>query len=111
MVVHSFVCDKCMELVHDTDTTGTHRCPRCGGDMRWNLNICIHGNYRTPIHSDSLAISSDQRAEHERQFPYIKLDNECRPIFDNFTNHERYLKATNFKKERQKLKHLGRVKI
>lgn len=62
-------------------------------------------DYRRAIHSDSLAISPDQRAAHEKQFPYIKLDSECRPIFDNFKNHERYLKETNFKKEPQRIKH------
>jgi len=62
-------------------------------------------DYRRAIHSDSLAISPDQRAAHEKQFPYIKLDSECRPIFDNFKNHERYLKETNFKKEPQRIRH------
>ena len=111
MVTHSFICDDCMVLVHDTNTKGIHKCPECGGDMRWDLNISIHGNYLRPVHSDSLAISPTQRAEHERMFPNIRLDDECRPIFDNFTNHDAYLKMTGFKKERQRLKHLGKVKI
>ena len=108
MAIHSFVCDSCMVLVQDTSTKGVHICPECGGDMRWDLNISIHGNYKTPIHSDSLAIHPDQRAWHEKTFPNIRLDDECRPIFDNFTNHEAYLKATGFGKETQRVKSLGK---
>jgi len=107
MPVHNFVCDKCMVLIQDTNTKGIHKCPECGGDMRWDLNISIHGNYRIPIHSDSLAISPDQRAEHEQNFPNIKLDKQHRPIFDNFTAHESYMKKCNIVKERQKLKPKG----
>ena len=107
MAIHSFVCDDCMILVEDENTKCVHVCPKCGGDMRWDLNISIHGNYRTPIHSDSLAIHPDQRAEHEQRFPYIRLDDEHRPVFDNFTNHERYLRETGFRKETQKLKPKG----
>lgn len=104
MPLHNFVCDKCMVSVQDESTKGVHTCPECGGDMRWDINISIHGNYRRPIHSDSLAISPTQRAEHEQKFPDIKLDDECRPIFDNFRSHDNYLKKTGFKKERQRLK-------
>lgn len=107
MVEHSFVCDDCMVLVKDTNTKKVHRCPNCQSEMRWDLNISVHGNYLRPIHSDSLAISPSQRAEHERRFPYIRLDSECRPIFDNFSNHERYLKETGFHKGTQKLKPKG----
>lgn len=111
MATHNFICDTCMIMVQDTNTKGVHVCPECGGDMRWDLNIGIHGNYKHPVHSDALAISPTQRAEHEQLFPNIRLDGQCRPIFDNFTDHEAYLKKTGFGKERQKLKHLGKVKI
>jgi hypothetical protein len=70
--------------------------------MRWDLKIAIHGNYQNPIHSDALAIHPDQRAEHEREFPNVRLDGQCRPVFDNFMNHEAYLKKTGFRKLRQK---------
>lgn len=104
MPIHNFVCDDCMTLIQDEDTKCIHVCPDCGNDMRWDLNIGIHGNYRIPIHSDSLAISPDQRAEHEQRYPYIELDKQNRPIFDNFSAHEKYLKECNVVKERQKLK-------
>lgn len=107
MALHSFVCDKCMIKVEDTTTKGIHKCPECGEDMRWDLNIGIHGNYKHPVHSDALAISPTQRAEHERLFPNIGLDSECRPIFDNFTQHEAYLKKCNLVKHTQKIKNKG----
>lgn len=111
MAIHKFVCDVCHVLIQDENTDDVHKCPECGGDMRWDLNIGIHGNYKRPIHSDSLAISPSQRAEHERLFPDIRLDSECRPIFDHFGKHDAYLKKTGFKKERQRLKHLGKKRI
>jgi len=104
MAIHSFVCDSCMIVVQDENTKCVHVCPECGKDMRWDLNIGIHGNYKRPIHSDALAINPSQRAEHERHFPNIRLDNQCRPIFEKFTDHEAYLKKTGFMKEIQKLK-------
>lgn len=103
-MIHHFVCDSCKIKITDDNTKIIHKCPECGQDMRWNLNIAIHGNYAHPIHSDSLAINPSQRAEHERLFPNIRLDGQNRPVFDNFVNHENYLKKTGFKKERQKIK-------
>lgn len=111
MAIHSFTCAKCKIKIEDTVTEGIHKCPECGGDMKWDVNIFVHGNYHKPIHSDSLAIHPSQRAEHERLFPNIKLDNECRPIFDNFTNHEAYLKKTGFQKLPQKIKRAGAKRI
>ena len=73
--------------------------------MRWDLKgIAIHGNYERPIHSDALAVHPDQRAEHEKKFPYIELDKQNRPIFDNFVRHEKYLKEIGCVKEPQKLR-------
>lgn len=96
-----------MVLVQDTNTKGIHKCPECGGDLRWDLNISIHGNYRIPIHSDSLAISPGQRAEHLQKFPNIELDKQHRPVFNQFREHQKYLDDCNIVKERQKLKPRG----
>lgn len=104
MVVHSFVCDDCKIEVHDTNTKCIHKCPECGEAMRWNCKIAIHGNYKNPIHSDALAINPNQRAEHERLFPNIRLDKQNRPVFDNFTNHEAYMKKCNIIKHPQRIK-------
>lgn len=107
MPLHDFVCDECKVLLQDTTTKGVHKCPGCGSDMRWDIRVGIHGNYKRAIHSDSLAINPDQRSEHEQRFPNIKLDNQCRPIFDNFTAHQKYLNDCNLVKDRQKLKPKG----
>ena len=114
MVVHSVKCPHCDAIDEHVQTMRNanrkHKCPECDTTMvrDWSADVpFVSGghDYRRAIHSDSLAISPDQRAAHEKQFPYIKLDSECRPIFDNFKNHERYLKETNFKKEPQRIKH------
>lgn len=108
MIVHNFVCDNCNKVIQDTVTTGIHKCPVCGSDMRWDLNIAIHGNYSKPIHSDALAINPDQVEEHKKKFPNIELDSQCRPIFDNYVRHRNYLKATGFTKLRQKQRPKGK---
>ena len=111
MANHNFICDACGITNCDTSAKKTHYCSQCGGVMRWDMKICIHGNYKHPVHSDSLAISPSQRAEHEKMFPDIELDKQCRPIFDNFQRHEAYLKKTGFVKSPKKTKTLGRKKL
>lgn len=69
------------------------------------------GEYHRAIHSDSLAISPDQVAEHKRQFPNIRIDSECRPVFDNFNDHDSYLKKCGFKKERQRIRRSRESKV
>ena len=64
-------------------------------------------SYSKPIHSDSLAISPLQRTEHEQLFPDVKLDDDCRPVFDEFQPHDNYLKKTGFRKKRQRIKPKG----
>ena len=107
MTIHNFVCDACGAVVQDTSTKGIHRCVICGSDMRWDMKTAIHGNYERPIHSDALAISPDQISEHEKNFPNIRLDKQCRPILDNYINHENYLKKRGFRKITQKIKPKG----
>lgn len=107
MAVHNFVCDECNIVIHDT-TTEIHKCSKCGKDMRWDINVAIHGNYKRPVHSDSLAIHPSQRAEHERMFPNIRLDKQNRPIFDNFVDHENYLEKCNLVKHPQRMKPKGK---
>jgi len=111
MAIHRFICVACETFVEDTTTKGIHKCPQCGQDMYWDLNIAIHGNYKQPVHSDALAVLPNQRAEHEKLFPNVKLDAQCRPVFDNFTNHEAYLKKTGFVKHTQKLRRSSAKRI
>ncbi len=104
MIIHRFICDGCEIIVTDSNTKTIHKCPECNGGMRWILNFAIHGNYKHPIHSDAMAISPDQRAEHEKLFPNIKLDPQCRPIFENFVDHEAYMKKCGIVKTPKKIK-------
>lgn len=108
MATHRFICTCSDIIVEDTTTKGVHKCPICEEDMALDCKIAIHGNYRIPIHSDSMAISPDQRAEHERLFPNTRLDNQCRPIFENFKQHENYMKKCGIVKAPQKIKNKGK---
>ena len=89
-----------------------YKCPNCGKYMVRNYAAerphIGDKEYARPIVSDSLAIMPSQRAEHEKRFPDIKLDSECRPIFDNFKSHDNYLKETGFRKVRQRIKRRGK---
>ena len=105
-VIHRFVCGECGEVTEDTNTRGKHYCPKCGGVMGWDIGkISANGSYRRPVHSDSLAIHPDQRAEHEQTFPNIRLDEQNRPVFDNMHDHQAYLDKCGFVKQTQKLRH------
>lgn len=104
MAMHEFICDECDIVLKDNNTRGVHLCPRCNCGMRWNVCIGFHGNYAHPVHSDALAINPEQAEEHKQKFPNIELDGQCRPVFNNFVNHQAYLDATGFVKTAQKLK-------
>ena len=108
MAIHNFTCDDCGITIEDTNTKKIHKCYKCGAAMRWDLYIGIHGNYKTPIHSDALAINPCQVPEHRKLFPNIELDGDCRPIFDNFKRHQDYLDKTGFIKTPKKVKVKGK---
>ncbi|KKN77824.1 hypothetical protein LCGC14_0355610 [marine sediment metagenome] len=59
-------------------------------------------SYSKPIVSDSLAILPEQIPEHRKMFPNIEVTKEGQPVFDNFSDHEAYLKKCNFEKVPQK---------
>jgi len=87
---------------------------KCGVKMNRDLQTDIpfaSGDYKRAVHSNSLAISPDQRAEHEQKFPNIKLDSQNRPVFDNFQKHQAYLDKCNIVKERKKVKSRIRKQI
>lgn len=104
MRLHSYKCADCG--LHFSDkAVNAPNCPNCKSNKTaMDCHIAIHGNYRHPIHSDSLAIHPSQRAEHREMFPNIEVDKLNRPVFDNFVDHEAYLKRCNLIKHRQKLR-------
>jgi putative FmdB family regulatory protein len=114
MPLYSFICSKCYEskerILPMRDADKPQFC-ECGYQMRRNFQADIPhapNTYKKPIHSDSLAINPEQRAEHEKIFPDIKLDSQCRPVFDNFQSHQRYLDKCNLVKERKKIRPKGK---
>ena len=104
-------CDRHEDVVRRmADAAKPWRCVDCKVKMNRDFQADIpfaSGDYKRAIHSDSLAISPDQRAEHLQKFPNIKLDKQNRPVFDNFQNHQAYLDKCNIVKERKKIKPKG----
>ena len=89
-----------------------HICPKCETlmvrDYRAEQVHIGDKEYSRPIVSDSLAIMPSQRAEHEKRFPNIKLDDECRPVFTDYKSHQKYLDDCGLKKARQRIKKRGK---
>ena len=84
----------------------------CGKQMRrdFRADVPAAGNreYARPIHSDSLAVMPSQRAEHERLHPDIKLDQQCRPVFESYQQHQKYLDRCGFIKQPQRRRKRGK---
>lgn len=118
MPSYSFICPKCEnreERIRAMKNAGKKcMCTECGAKMNRDFAADLphaSGDYKREIHSDSLAISPDQRAEHEQKFPNIKLDSQNRPVFNNFQDHQAYLDKCNIVKERKKIKSKTRKQI
>jgi len=117
--IHIYYCPNCdadmdMDAVCITMRADeTNLCDTCGArgyvGRKIGRTIGIRGKeYFHPIHSDSLAISPSQIAEHKKLFPDMKIDGEGRPVFENFRQHDDYLETCGFGKEIQRLKPKGR---
>ena len=113
MPFYSFICTECgnrsdiFQSIQNRPRAAV--CGECHSDMirDYSEEKVNTGNkeYGSEIHSDSLAIMPSQVEEHKQKFPDIKLDNECRPVFDNFQQHDKYLEQIGAVKEPQKIKH------
>ena len=115
MPQYTFKCPECgsvQELVLRMTHCSEPQVCECGTTMGrdYQADMCNVGNrdYAVPIHSDSMAISPDQVKEHQRLFPDVKLDSECRPILENYQQHNNYLEKTGFTKHAQKTRKRGR---
>lgn len=117
MPSYSFKCTKCgnkEERVRAMKNADKRcMCTGCGAktvrDFQADVPFASGGDYGSrTIHSDSLAINPSQREEHEKTFPNIKLDDQCRPVFDNYPAHQRYLDKCNLVKERKKIRPKGK---
>lgn len=116
MPIYCFVCPKCgdpAEIVRPMkDACLPLVCDVCGVKMRrdYAAQKTNAGNkeYGKTKYSDSLAISPSQVEEHRRMFPDIPIDNQCRPGFDNYQQHDKYLEKCGFEKVPQRRKPRGR---
>lgn len=115
MPLYSFICPKCenkeerVRAMQNADKQCT--CTECGTKMNRDFAADLPhaaNTYKKPIHSDSLAINPEQREEHLKTFSNIKLDDQCRPIFDNYRDHQNYLNKCNIVKERKKIRPKGK---
>jgi len=118
MPTYSFVCPECgtrEEYTRHMENADKVCICKCGAHMNRDFQVDMpfaSGDYHNgAIHSDSLAISPDQRTEHLKTFPNIKLDSQNRPVFDNFQAHEAYMDKCNIVKERKKVKSRTRKRI
>lgn len=110
-MIYPFSCPRCGnvdDLVRSVaDRNEPALCTQCGEEMMRILFMGIRASkgkkqYARPIVSDSLAVSPDQIAEHRRMFPNIQVTKEGQPVFDNFSDHEAYLKKCNVVKGKGK---------
>ena len=115
MPIYSYVCNNCGTEDTVVKPMSQHNrpeiCPICHKLMERDIAADaprIHGNryYNKPLHSDALAISKSQVAEHRRRWPDIEIDSEFRPVFTGFKQHDDYLKDTGFVKRKQKVRHV-----
>lgn len=117
MPLYSFICPKCGnkdERVRRMKNADKRCMCKCGVKMNRDLKTDVpfaSGDYKRAVHSDSLAINPCQREEHLKTFSNIKLDDQCRPIFSNFQDHQKYLDKCNIVKERKKVKSRTRKQI
>ena len=116
MPTYPMICPNCeatYELVEQMDALHVHKCA-CGAQMMRNWQESSFNtnadSYSRDIHSDALAISPSQVEEHRQHFPDVQLDNECRPVFTNYKQHQAYLDKTGFRKKRQRIRRRGPAK-
>ena len=114
MAIYTFKCPRCQqrkEVMKSMKDLQGESCCNCNIDMVRDFQADLpHAakDYSRPIHSDALAISPTQITEHKQRFPNIELDGACRPVFDNFANHEAYMKKCGIMKHPQKTKPKGK---
>ena len=115
MPAYTYICNNCgngeMVVKPMSQYGRSEDCPICGKLMDRDIAADaprVHGNryYDKPLHSDSLAMAPSQVAAHRRRWPDIEIDSDCRPVFDNYKQHDRYLEDTGHVKMAQKVRHV-----
>ena len=102
-MIYPFKCEGCGLTVdficpHEELKGKDKTCINCSAKLvrDWRAGMPrVHANsYATPIHSDSLGLVPDQVEEHRRLYPKIPIDEKCRPVFENYADHDEYLEQT-----------------
>ncbi len=118
MPQYCYTCPKCeipvkvVKLMADANKN--ERCPRCGFMLRRDFKAegvlvgAGRRSYHKPIVSASMAMHPDQIPEHRRLHPDIQVTADGQPVFDNFADHEKYMKKCNIEKVPQKRRKKGR---
>ena len=117
MPLYPYKCPKCraeLDVFRPmADSDKPWKCTDCGGTMKraFNSQFMTGGkDYSRAIVSDSLAMHPDQILEHKKRFPGIEVTPDGRPVFDNYTKHNKYLKDINMVKQPQKIRPRGHKK-
>lgn len=87
-------------------------CPYCDILMAKQLSTGVstpNRDYSRAIVSHSLAMNPSQIPEHNRLFPDIKVRADGCPVFDNFKEHDDYLKKNGIQKDCQRNRMRGKV--
>ena len=107
-------CNETIEVVRPMFKAGEPWSCTCGAIMIRNFkaeNVLVGAgrrSYHKPIYSESMAVAPNQVAEHRKLFPDVKITDSGIPVFDNFTDHEKYMKKCNIEKVPQKTKKRGK---
>lgn len=112
MPLYTYRCSICSQIQEVIKSMSDYSVPvHCSKSMVRDYHADLISNtghdYNKPIHSDSLAITPSQIVEHKQLFPDIKIDNQCRPVFENYQQHDSYLKKTGFVKMPKTVKNRG----
>jgi DNA-directed RNA polymerase subunit RPC12/RpoP len=103
-------CCECGSKTEKFEYVEKYYCPHCAGLLLYEERVVPNDNkpevmgtpYATPIHSDALALTSENVAEHKEKFPDIEIDSENRPVFTNARQHDDYMQKCGIKKQVQK---------
>ena len=103
-MIHEFICDACGTVTEDTHTHKVHKCPKCGGNMRWDLIQAggSRGDYNH--YSESLAINPDQIPEHRETFPGVDVLPDGIIHFTSVKQQSNYEDKCGFYKHTKKIK-------
>lgn len=111
------LCSECGSVTEEMKIVEEYYCPDCTGLLKLVERLIKKDNapqlmgvpYKVPIHSDALALTSENVAEHKEKFPDIEIDSENRPVFTNAKQHDDYMKKCGIVKPMSSNKKRGTI--